>query len=200
MPLKLVEPPQGGFERVQAALNRLRARPLQRLSVERARAELLEALAPHPVYELSLSAAAEGGGAGRLQLTSFRWLLGDGDGSLAAAEVSVDAAGAAGEIRHVSEGPFVEATERAIRIAEARAEVGAGEFEVRLIRSAALRFVALWLAEKDGARDFAIPLTPAPPWMKAEEPLPLEELFRRARTAAQNALAQPNDPWRRPGV
>lgn len=196
MAMRLVEPPGNAFETIRDGLRRLRARPHPRLLVERPKPEALEVLAPHPVYELGLDAAAAGGGADRLRLSSFRWLVGGGEGPLAAAEIGIAPGGAAGALRHVSEGAFVGATERAIRVAEALEDVARGDFELRLIRSTGLRFLALWLAEKDSSRDLAIPLAPAPPWLAAEEPIPLATLFAKARDAAVAESKRPADPFR----
>ncbi len=63
---------------------------------------------------------------------------------------------------NINYGPFVEATARALSQVATLSAVGAGSYEVRLLRFSAIALMALWLKPDSGGADIIYPLAPAP--------------------------------------
>jgi hypothetical protein len=109
----------------------------------------------HPVYTATL-ADAESGDVGTASAhTDWRYLVQEGDETVATADATLEAAPT---VTHVGEGPFGPATARAVAVAEALPQVASGTYELRTLRVPALKVVALWLHGHD---DLYIPLEPA---------------------------------------
>src|SRR5512133_364469 len=112
--------------------------------------------AGHPVYTAGL-ADAESGDVGRAAVqTDWRYLVQEGDETVATADATLDDAPT---VTHVGEGPFGPATARAVRVAEALPQVQSGTYQLRTLRVPPLKVVALWLHADDD--DLYIPLEPA---------------------------------------
>jgi hypothetical protein len=60
----------------------------------------------------------------------------------------------------LDEGPFVAATERAIRSAEGFEEVQNGHYEAILLSAPAVYVMALWLRDREGTADIVVPMPP----------------------------------------
>ena len=133
---------------------------------------------PHAVYDLRADAVANGGGLESAVFSGFRYLVEDGDTSVAAAEVQTDAAGNATLLANLNYGPFVAATAQALPRVAALAPVNAGSYEVRALRFAAIGLMALWLKPAAGGADIIYPLAPAPPGLQADQPYSADDFFR----------------------
>ncbi|MFF7655535.1 hypothetical protein ACFZCY_37860 [Streptomyces sp. NPDC007983] len=116
----------------------------------------------------------------RVRLTGWRFMLRDGDRTVAAAEAMLTADGWA--FSHFSEGPYVASAELALRQAESLPTA----YQPRLLSIPELYMVALWLhgdptadaAEGGlGAGDLLVPLAPAPPGIAAHHPHPAADLL-----------------------
>jgi hypothetical protein len=169
MPLHLSPEPEGASELVWRHLAAVRAGhgggPVALRDADPAELGLL---APHRVYDPALDALASGAALSRLEPGSWRCLIADRGGALAAAEVDLDGAGRVEGVVHLNHGPFVAGTAEAVRAAEADPRVAAHGFELRLLRVAAIHLVALWLrAETAPGDDLLVPVAPAPRWLTA---------------------------------
>lgn len=170
MPLRLAQAPLDAFETVREGL-----RALQRRRLGGAKLSALNDLsqlhlrATHPVYDLRVDELAAGAGLAAAHLTAFRSLVADPDGSFSAAEVAVTAdekgAFGASKFSQLNSGPFVKATEDAVRAFEALPEADEDSYELRLLRCAALHFVALWLEPDGPGERLFLPLEPTPGWL-----------------------------------
>jgi hypothetical protein len=72
-------------------------------------------------------------------------------------------------------GPLGESTARALRIAESRPDVQAQDWELQFLEISPLNVAAVWLR---AARSVIIPLSPAPRWVRQEEPIGEDEFIR----------------------
>ncbi|MFJ5548910.1 hypothetical protein [Streptomyces sp. NPDC093225] len=134
----------------------------------------------HVLDRLNLSHRASGGRPPRTRLTGWRFLIRGGDRYVAAADTRLTPDGWA--FSHFFEGPYVAATERALRQAES---VGA-PYQPRLLSVPELYMLTLWLhgavgadpaAGLPAAADLLVPLAPAPPGIAAYRPHPVSELL-----------------------
>ncbi|CAM5556814.1 Secreted protein OS=Streptomyces antimycoticus OX=68175 GN=SANT12839_013880 PE=4 SV=1 [Streptomyces antimycoticus] len=119
---------------------------------------------PLPVHVLDDITTADG--PPRTRLTGWRFLIRDGNRTVAAAEAMLTADGWA--FSHFSEGPYVSSAELAL----SQAESLPSGYQPRLLSIPELYMVTLWLhgdltadgAEGGlGAGDLLVPLAPAPP-------------------------------------
>jgi hypothetical protein len=189
MPLRYAAEPANGTNLVRAGLNRLSTRP-NRLSEAGADPNALQVTQPHAVYDLRADAVANGGGLESAVFSGFRYLVGDGDTSLAAAEVQADTAGNATLLANLNYGPFVAATAQALPRVAALTPVNAGSYEVRALRFAAIGLMALWLKPEAGGADIIYPLAPAPPGLRADQPYSADDFLRAVRPLAQRRSAE----------
>ncbi len=132
---------------------------------------------PLPVHVLDRVAPA---GVSATRLSGWRFLIRCGDRAVAAAETRLTPDGWA--FSHFFEGPYVTATERALR----QAETVKQPFQARLLSVPELYMLTLWLhgdLTADGAAgrlaptDILIPLAPAPPGIAAHRPHRVAELL-----------------------
>ncbi|MEN3586325.1 hypothetical protein AAH978_19555 [Streptomyces sp. ZYX-F-203] len=177
MPLRFPPPPSPALRSVLVALASPTAvRGARTSSLPRAEGPLAPDL-PLPVHTLE-RVSAEGTPVTRL--TGWRFLIRGGGVSIAAAETTLTPDGWA--FSHFFEGPYVSATERALR----RAEEAERETQPRLLSVPGLYMLALWLHHDGGAdaatghpdpTDLLVPLAPAPPGIVADRPRPVTELL-----------------------
>ncbi|MBK3567685.1 MULTISPECIES: hypothetical protein [Streptomyces] len=113
-------------------------------------------------------------------LAGWRFLIRCGDRAVAAAETMLTPDGWA--FSHFFEGPYIAATERALR----QAENMKGAYQPRLLSVPGLYMLTLWLhgdLTADGAgghpaaTDLLVPLAPAPPGIAAHRPHRVAELL-----------------------
>jgi hypothetical protein len=133
---------------------------------------------PLPVHVLNRAAAD--GGAPRTRLTGWRFLIRSGDRAVAAADTMLTADGWA--FSRFFEGPYLTATERALRQAETLHK----PYQPRLLSVPELYMLTLWLHEDTEAEpsegspapdDLLVPLAPAPPGIAAHRPHRVSELL-----------------------
>ncbi|MBU3868534.1 hypothetical protein KN815_32155 [Streptomyces sp. 4503] len=164
MPLHVPQAPAPALRSVLTALDSPTA-------VREARTPVLSTLTgpfepelPLPVHVLDDITTADGPPSTRL--TGWRFLIRDGDRTVAAAEAMLTADGWA--FSHFSEGPYVRSAELALSQAESLPSA----YQPRLLSIPELYMVTLWLhgdltasgAEGGlGAGDLLVPLAPAPP-------------------------------------
>ncbi len=114
-----------------------------------------ELAAPQAVYLLSarqlantqpLSVARRGG---------WRFLVLQGRRAVAAVDLDAAKSGRPAAVSHISAGPYVEWTARAIRFAQLQPAVKRHDFEVRIVKVPSIYVYALWLHSAE--RDLLIP-------------------------------------------
>ncbi|WP_262061738.1 hypothetical protein [Streptomyces sp. STR69] len=132
---------------------------------------------PLPVHVLDRVAPE---GTAVTSLAGWRFLIRCGDRAVAAAETMLTPDGWA--FSHFFEGPYIAATERALR----QAENMKGAYQPRLLSVPGLYMLTLWLhgdLTADGAdghpaaTDLLVPLAPAPPGIAAHRPHRVAELL-----------------------
>ncbi|TLS44080.1 hypothetical protein FE633_22610 [Streptomyces montanus] len=132
---------------------------------------------PLPVHVLDRINPA---GAPATRLAGWRFLIRCGERAVAAAETRLTPDGWA--FSHFFEGPYVAATERALRQAETMTQ----SYQARLLSVPELYMLTLWLhgdctadsAEgHPAATDLLVPLAPAPPGIAAHRPHRVAELL-----------------------
>ncbi|ATZ27951.1 hypothetical protein ACFZBM_32435 [Streptomyces lavendulae] len=134
----------------------------------------------HVLDRLDGSGRPAGGRPPRTRLTGWRFLIRSGDRFVAAADTRLTPDGWA--FSHFFEGPYVAATERALRQAESLGK----NYQPRLLSVPELYMLTLWLhgavgadaaAGLPAAADLLVPLAPAPPGIAAFRPHPVSELL-----------------------
>jgi len=132
---------------------------------------------PLPVHVLDRITPA---GASATRLAGWRFLIRSGDRAVAAADTMLTPDGWA--FSRFFEGPYVTATEPALRQAEAMQQ----PYQARLLSFPELYMLTLWLhgdCAADGATghpaatDLLVPLAPAPPGIAAHRPYLVTELL-----------------------
>ncbi|MFH7599212.1 hypothetical protein WDV06_29560 [Streptomyces racemochromogenes] len=183
MPLHVPPAPAPALRSVLAALGSPTAVHEARTPSLRATAGPLTAELPLPVHvldRLSMAGRAADGRPPRTRLTGWRFLIRSGDRFVAAADTRLTPDGWA--FSHFFEGPYVAATERALRQAE---QLGKS-YQPRLLSVPELYMLTLWLhgavgadaaAGLPAASDLLVPLAPAPPGIAPYRPHPFSELL-----------------------
>ncbi|MEU3409371.1 hypothetical protein ABZ766_36225 [Streptomyces sp. NPDC006670] len=183
MPLHVPPAPAPALRSVLAALGSPTAVHEAHTPALRAVQGPMTAELPLPVHvldRLSMSGRAADGRPPRTRLTGWRFLIRSGDRFVAAADTRLTPDGWA--FSHFFEGPYVAATERALRQAE---QLGKG-YQPRLLSVPELYMLTLWLhgavgadaaAGLPAAADLLVPLAPAPPGIAPYRPHPVSELL-----------------------
>ncbi|MFE6911102.1 hypothetical protein [Streptomyces erythrochromogenes] len=183
MPLHVPPAPAPALHSVLAALGSPTAVHEAHTPALRAIQGPLTAELPLPVHvldRLNLSDLASAGRPPRTRLVGWRFLIRSGDRHVAAADTRLTPDGWA--FSHFFEGPYVAATERALR----QAELLATGYQPRLLSVPELYMLTLWLHGAVGAdaaaglpagEDLLVPLAPAPPGIAAYRPHPVSELL-----------------------
>ncbi|MEW2140527.1 hypothetical protein AB0892_28705 [Streptomyces sp. NPDC005409] len=204
MPLHVPPAPAPALRSVLAALGSPTAVHEARTPALRAAQGPLTPELPLPVHvldRLNVSGLAAGGRPPRTRLTGWRFLIRSGERHVAAADTRLTPDGWV--FSHFFEGPYVAATERALRQAESLP----GNYQPRLLSVPELYMLTLWLHGAVGAdasaglpagEDLLVPLAPAPPGIAAYRPHPVSELLpvlthrlTRAAPPAPPTLAAP---------
>ncbi|WP_448044016.1 hypothetical protein [Bradyrhizobium liaoningense] len=105
---------------------------------------------------------------------------------IAAATMVTTAAGTY-ELGELNEGPFVAATEEAIRRAEKLPEIQKGHFEAVLLIVPAVYVVALWLQDRDGDADLLLTMPPSNPALMPYRPMTSSAFLDIVHKLAQKA-------------
>ncbi len=143
---------------------------------------------PHAVFDLYADDITQGGGLEIAHGSGARYLVDGPSGVLAAAEVQVDADGAA-ILANINIGPFVTASARAFEQLALLDSVQAGSFEARLLRCSAAAVVTVWLKPDRGNDDIIYPLAPAPEFLPAERTYTAGEFLALIRPAIRARIA-----------
>jgi hypothetical protein len=145
-----------------------------------------------PVYHLGLSDIVGDSDIKSSVQTGWRYILKQDDEVLAHAETIIDPNG-----KHLfagtNEGPLIEGTTKAIKAVEGQKEIIKGNFEVRLLFIPAIYVAALWLTDKEGKVDFAVPIEPTPAPLTPNKLITLKELLSIVQDKAKSALASYQD-------
>lgn len=191
MTLHTPDLPEPALRAIQAGVEGLAGRPeYGDRALGGADPAVLEAAVPHDVYTLGLDAIADGEGLGSAEPVGRRVLVMEGARAVAAAELA-DPEG--GEGFSATEGPYTEATARAVQEVEGWPVVAGGEYDLRLLRLPALYLMALWLRDRVGDADLLVPLEPAPTGIEAGRGYPAHELLAELRGRAQKLLDEQDD-------
>lgn len=165
MAITVPTPPNKGLEIVRGTLRHLLATSSNtHRSLAQADFNNLTVAAPHPVYVVGLENIIEREIVSAAMLTSWRYILFDGDQTLLATEISLDQDGEAIDLLSANQGPFVEGTIKGVGFAESQEIIQEGSYELRLLDIPALYFLGLWLSNENS---LFIPLSPAPGEVKA---------------------------------
>ncbi|RDG32236.1 hypothetical protein [Streptomyces corynorhini] len=185
MPLQVPPAPAPALRSVLAALSSPTAvRDARTPALQSVQGPLSPEL-PLPVHVLDHvtpagRAAAPDGRAPRTRLTGWRFLIRSGERTVAAADTMLTADGWA--FSRFFEGPYLTATERALRQAEGLTTL----YQPRLLSVPELYMLTLWLhgdTEADAGTgtpdpvDILVPLAPAPPGIAAHRPHRVTELL-----------------------
>ncbi|MFJ3206165.1 hypothetical protein [Streptomyces sp. NPDC086989] len=183
MPLHVPPAPAPALRSVLAALGSPTAVHEAHTPALRALQGPVTAELPLPVHvldRLNISQLAAGGRPPRTRLTAWRFLIRSGDRYVAAADTRLTPDGWV--FSHFFEGPYVAATERALRQAESLGK----NYQPRLLSVPELYMMTLWLHGAVGAdassglpaaADLLVPLAPAPPGIAPYRPHPVSELL-----------------------
>ncbi|UNO38746.1 hypothetical protein [Streptomyces sp. MST-110588] len=180
MPLHVSPAPAPALRSVLAALGSPTAVREARTTALRAQQGPLSPECPLPVHVLD--GVGRLGGPPRTRLTGWRFLILSGERAVAAAEAMLTADG--WTFSHFCEGPYVTATERALR----QAESSPTPYQPRLLSVPELYMLTLWLHQDitaNGAEgppapgDLLVPLAPAPPGIAAHRPHRVADLLPR---------------------
>lgn len=125
-----------------------------------------------PVYHLGLEDLAEGRDLSAAIQTGWRYLLKHENEVVASADAILDA-DKNPVFAQVNEGPLINGTVSAIQVANNEK----GEYEIRFLMVPALHMAALWLVDTTGRSNVAIPISPAPPYLMPDKPIPVRELL-----------------------
>ncbi|MFE9769660.1 hypothetical protein ACFYPC_34940 [Streptomyces sp. NPDC005808] len=177
MPLHLPPAPAPALRSVLTALGSPTAvREARTPSLRMAQGPVTPEL-PLPVHILDRIAPA---GTSATRLTGWRFLIRCGDRMVAAADTMLTPDGWA--FSRFFEGPYIAATERALR----QAEIMKQSYQARLLSVPELYMLTLWLhgdttadgaAGHPAATDILVPLAPAPPGIAAHRPHRVAELL-----------------------
>ncbi|MQY16109.1 hypothetical protein SRB5_63010 [Streptomyces sp. RB5] len=180
MPLLAPRAPAPALRSVVAALSSPAVLGARTAALSRSQGPLVPER-PLPVH--IMDKVGEAGGPPSTRPGGWRFLLRGADQSVrAAAETMLTADGWA--FSHVVQGPYVDATERALRQAESLP----GLFQTRLLSIPELYMLTLWLhgdTTADGLTghpapdDLLVPLAPAPPGIAAHRPHRVADLLPR---------------------
>jgi hypothetical protein len=193
MPLRISTTPPAATHAVRAVLTDMAVQAQFRTAqLRRAAPQDLGLAAPHGVYTLALDDIAQRRGLAAAQFSGWRYLVQDGDRTIASAEATAGQDGAPPAFSQLNEGPFSSGTADAIQYAEALPQLRQDTFELRLLRIPALYVVALWLKEDSGTVDLIIPVAPAPPQLRAESVYIPADFFAALEQPARDVLAGPS--------
>lgn len=193
MPLEFAREQPDAQSLIADALDRVLARPSPISAMDLA-AEPLEVGQPHPVYDLSAEDIANGRGLDAARLTGERYIVGTPGAAVAAGELVPGGPGGAPELANLNYGRFVQGTVDALGRLEQLDEVKSHDYEVRVLRSAAVFLFAIWLKPKSGRPDILYPLDPAPPPLEALRPYAPEAVLEAVAPIAQRRVDEPGPP------
>lgn len=140
-----------------------------------------------PVYNMGLSDLVKDRKEKELSQTGWLYTLKQNNEIIAHAETVIDHNGK-DLFAGTNEGPLVEGTAKAIKAAEKQSEIKKGNYEVRLLFIPALHVSALWLVDKEGKADLAMPVEPTPPPLTPNKLMALGDLLAFLQEQAKSKL------------
>lgn len=160
MPLHLPNPPSGAPDHVKSKLRTFADHAAFTTKALRgARADRLDVSTPHQIFALELDDITGGGGLDRAQPVGWRYLI-ESEGQVIASAETMPAPDGTQQVAQFTEGPFVDATDKAVKTIRKLPKLEAAGFELRLLRIPALYLMALWLHSP--TEDLLVPLQPSP--------------------------------------
>lgn len=183
MPLHLPEPPSGVPDKVKAKLHAFAdGAKFSTKALRGAQKDRLDLSTPHQIFTMNLDDITSGAGLDKAWPSGWRYLVVEGGQLIASAETT-EAPDGTHDVSQFTEGPFVAATDDAVKAVRRLPQLQAAGFELRLLRVPALYVMALWLHSP--AADLLVPLPPSP-IRKEGKPVPaaefLADLAELART------------------
>ncbi|NGM16250.1 hypothetical protein O3597_14250 [Verrucosispora sp. WMMA2044] len=173
MPLHLPDPPNSVAD-VRSKLHKFADEgKFASRALRSARKEQLDVSTPHQVFTMGLDSVLAGGGVDRAEPAGWRYLIEDGGQPVASAETTTGPDGTE-EVAQFTEGPFVAATDKAMKIIRKLPKLTASGFELRLLRIPAVYQMALWLHSDN--EDLIVPLEPSSIG-KEGKAMPADEFF-----------------------
>lgn len=154
MPLTYATPPATGWDILAESLRALLSSPGGAGVMRGLDTQDLLLVDPHPAFVVAADDLAKREFLRAARPATWRYLIVKDTVAVAEAELSYDAANPTFVAIH--EGPFADASLRAIRAALGLPRVRHADFEVRYIKAPAVYFAALWLHGHDS--DLLIPL------------------------------------------
>jgi hypothetical protein len=172
MPLHTIDPPMAAYEAVRSTMADLVAQSGFRTpALRRADPATIALSSPHRTAVLGLDRIR---GAKDLrsaaQINGWRFLVHQ-DATVIAAIDAVQTEKNQYSLGHINEGPFVAATEDAIRRAEALDQVRRGRFAPIFLLVPAVYVAALWLEDQTGSADLVMVMPPNPRELAPYSPL-----------------------------
>jgi hypothetical protein len=191
MPLHLPDPPSGVPDHVKSKLHTFADHAAFTTKALRgARAEHLDVSTPHQVFALGLDDITGGGGLDRAQPVGWRYLI-ESNGQVIASAETMPGPDGSQQVAQFTEGPFVDATDKAVKTIRKLPKLEAAGFELRLLRIPAMYLTALWL--HSSAEDLFVPLQPSPIG-KEGKAMPTAEFFSDLAEHAQSNPPLPPPP------
>lgn len=186
MPLHMPDPPTGVADTVRSTVRQFAGSSNHSLKALRgATADHVDVTTPHEVFTMGVDDITSGAGLEKARSVGWRHLVVADGKTIAASETTLADDGKTHVPSHVNEGPFVGAMADAVAAVQALPQVGAADFDLRLLRIPALYFMGVWLHSP--ATDLLVPLAPSPIGQEGQA-LPaaqvLGELTQRARAAS----------------
>ena len=138
-----------------------------------------------PVYHLGVEDLKGRKDVSAAKLVSWRYLIKHRGKEVASADAIIDDDGTT-MFSHVNEGPLVRGLVSALEIANSQSIIRNNDFEARILMVPALYVAALWLADIEEGKDYAVPFEPSPDPLRPNRLVPMDRfmniLYRLART------------------
>jgi hypothetical protein len=185
MTIRPVEVSQESVEAVREHLSAVGARPeFPERALTESAPRGVSISAAHEVYSAGVDELAAGAGLANATPVARAFLVMDGSNAVASVEQDIEGGGVSS-----TEGPFTDATAKAIRRAEEDPQLADGDYELRALRVPGLYLMAVWLKDLDGDGDVVIPLEPAPAPLEASRSYRLHELERELASMSRERLS-----------
>ncbi|WP_216911497.1 hypothetical protein [Nocardia noduli] len=160
MPLHLPDPPSEVPDKVKGKLRAFAdGAKFSTKALRGAAKDQLDLSTPHQIFTLGLDDITTGSGLEAARPVGWRYLVVDGTQIIASAETTLAPDGTQ-EMARFTEGPFVLATDKALKVVRKLPQLAAAGFDLRLLRIPALYVMALWLHSP--ITDILAPLEPSP--------------------------------------
>jgi hypothetical protein len=185
MPLHMPHPPPGLPDTIRSGVRNLAGHPhISTEALRGATPDEVDVSTPHQIFTMGLDDLAAGRGLDAAWSVGWRYIVEAAGRPISSAETTLAEDGTTHLLSHVNEGPFVGATADAVRAVQARPELQAADYELRLLRIPAIYVMALWLHSE--ATDLLVPLAPSPVG-KEGHVVPAAELMSELSQLARSA-------------